>query len=123
MGGFDTAGLSAAEANADAMSDSAFVYLLACADSSLYCGWTIDLARRLASHSAGHGASYTRTRRPVRVAAAWSCASRTQARSLEARIKQLPRSAKLALVDGRLRLDEACRIADPDVAGAVRLTL
>ena len=105
------------------MSDVAFVYLLACADLSLYCGWTTDLDRRLASHSAGRGAAYTRTRLPVRVAAAWRCASRTQARSLEARLKRLPRATKLALVDGRMRIDEACRPDVRDVAGAVRLTL
>jgi len=86
--------------NDQAVSDGAFVYLLACADSSLYCGWTTDLERRLAAHSAGRGGAYTRTRLPVRYAAAWSCASRTEARSLEARIKRLPRAGKLALLAG-----------------------
>ena len=105
------------------MSEDAFVYLLACADSSLYCGWTIDLDRRLASHSAGRGAAYTRARLPVRVAAAWRCSSRTQARSLEGRVKRLPRATKLALVDGRILIAEACRLTEPDAGGAVRLTL
>ncbi|HZO35730.1 MAG TPA: GIY-YIG nuclease family protein [Solirubrobacteraceae bacterium] len=99
------------------MSEDAFVYLLACADSSLYCGWTTDLERRFASHSAGRGGAYTRARLPVRVAAAWRCASRTQARSLEARVKLLPRATKLALVDGRARIEETCAGgADGDAA-------
>jgi putative endonuclease len=79
----------------------AFVYLLACADRSLYCGWTVDLDRRLAAHRAGRGGAYTRARRPVGYAAAWRCASAADARRLEARIKRLPRAAKLALLAGR----------------------
>jgi putative endonuclease len=82
------------------MSDGAFVYLLACADASLYCGWTTDLDRRLAAHSTGRGGAYTRARLPVRYAAAWRCATRAQARGLEVRIKALSRPAKLALVAG-----------------------
>ncbi|MBQ3458010.1 MAG: GIY-YIG nuclease family protein, partial [Synergistaceae bacterium] len=39
-----------------------FVYLLRCSDNTLYCGWTIDLKRRLAAHNSGkRGAKYTRT--------------------------------------------------------------
>jgi putative endonuclease len=105
------------------MTDEAFVYLLTCADASLYCGWTTDLERRLAHHGAGRGAAYTRARLPVRVAAAWRCGSATQARSLEARIKRLPRSMKLALVDERIRLDEACGLLGDRHAGAERLAI
>ena len=81
------------------MSD-AFVYLLRCADGSLYCGWTIDLERRLAAHSAGTGSAYVRRRLPVRYAAVWRAENRSHARSAEARIKRLPRPAKMALVRG-----------------------
>ena len=42
-----------------------FVYLLRCADGTLYTGCTNDLDRRLAAHNAGKGAKYTRSRRPV----------------------------------------------------------
>ena len=87
---------------ADGTGVAAFVYLLACADTSLYCGWTVDLDRRLAAHNAGRGGAYTRTRRPVRYAATWPCASPTAARRLEARIKRLDRAQKLALVAGDL---------------------
>lgn len=45
----------------------AYMYILECADGSLYVGSTIDLDRRLAQHSCGEGAVYTRTRLPVRL--------------------------------------------------------
>lgn len=80
--------------------DDAFVYLLRCADGSLYCGWTVDLERRLAAHASGRGSAYVRQRLPVAYAAAWRAETRRHARSAEARIKRLPRAAKLALVEG-----------------------
>jgi putative endonuclease len=87
------------------MPGPAFVYLLRCADRSLYCGWTTDLDARLAAHRSGRGGVYTRRRGAVAYAAAWRCATRSDARRLEVRIKQLPRPAKLALVAGaELRL-------------------
>ena len=46
---------------------TAYTYLLRCADGTLYCGWTNDLAARLAAHNSGKGAKYTRARRPVRL--------------------------------------------------------
>ena len=78
----------------------AFVYLLRCNDGSLYCGWTIDVAKRLAAHTAGRASRYTASRAPVALAAAWEVPSRTHARRLEARIKRLPRARKLALAAG-----------------------
>lgn len=45
--------------------DLNYVYILRCADGSLYTGWTTDLQRRLASHNSGKGAKYTRSRLPV----------------------------------------------------------
>lgn len=78
----------------------AFVYLLRCRDGSLYCGWSTDLGRRVAAHERGTASRYTSSRRPVELAAAWRTATRRDARSLEARIKRLPRAAKLALLAG-----------------------
>src|ERR1035437_5979200 len=49
------------------MSD-AWVYILRCADGSLYTGWTVDLERRLASHMAGDARRYTRSRRAAHAA-------------------------------------------------------
>jgi len=80
---------------------SAWVYLLRCADGSLYTGWTVDLERRLARHEAGTASAYTRSRRPVELALARKMPDRTAARREEARIKALPRAQKLALVQSR----------------------
>lgn len=76
----------------------AFVYLLRCADGSLYCGWTTDVERRLAEHGAGTASRYTRSRRPVELAAAFEAADRSAALREEARIKRLSRAAKLELI-------------------------
>jgi putative endonuclease len=76
----------------------AFVYLLRCADDSLYCGWTVDVEKRLAVHQRGRASRYTASRRPVALAASWEVASKTEAVRMEARIKRLSRAEKLALV-------------------------
>jgi putative endonuclease len=75
----------------------AFVYLLRCADGSLYCGWTTDVARRLQQHQAGLASRYTCSRRPVEVAWSRGMPSRSEAMREEARIKRLPRAEKLLL--------------------------
>ncbi len=79
--------------------DAAFVYLLRCSDDSLYCGWTTDVARRLAAHRAGTASRYTRSRRPLELARVIPVADRSAALREEARIKRLPRASKLALVN------------------------
>ncbi|MFL5824552.1 MAG: GIY-YIG nuclease family protein [Solirubrobacteraceae bacterium] len=76
----------------------AWVYLLRCRDGSLYTGWTVDLERRLASHRAGTASRYTASRLPIGLELAIPMDSRTAARREEARIKRLPRAAKLALL-------------------------
>ena len=78
----------------------AFVYLLRCADDTLYCGWTTDLERRLAAHRSGTASRYTRSRLPVELAVAIPVPDRSAALREEARIKRLPRAAKLRLIDG-----------------------
>jgi putative endonuclease len=82
----------------DSHKAQACVYLLRCRDGSLYCGWTTDLERRLSQHQRGVASRYTRTRRPVAVVWSKEVASRSEALREEARIKALPRSAKLRLV-------------------------
>lgn len=74
-----------------------FVYMLRCADGSLYTGWTVDLDRRLAAHAAGTASRYTRSRLPVALAAVWPMPDRSAALREEARIKRLSRAQKLAL--------------------------
>jgi putative endonuclease len=76
----------------------AWVYLLRCRDGSLYAGWTVNVERRLARHRAGAGSRYTASRLPVELELAIPMPSRTAARREEARIKRLPRAAKLALL-------------------------
>jgi putative endonuclease len=76
----------------------AWVYILRCADGSLYTGWSSDVPRRLASHQAGKASRYTASRRPVELALVLPMADRTAARREEARIKALGRARKLDLI-------------------------
>jgi putative endonuclease len=73
-----------------------FVYILACRDGSLYTGWTDDLERRIDLHQKGRGSKYTRSRLPVRLVGWLHTDDASQAKSLEARFKQLSRDEKLA---------------------------
>ncbi len=79
---------------------SNWAYLLRCADGSLYAGWTNDPEKRLAAHNAGTGAKYTRGRRPVEMVYKKEFATKQEAMAEEARLKKLPRAAKLALLQG-----------------------
>jgi putative endonuclease len=80
--------------------DPWFVYLLECADGSLYTGIARDVQRRLALHNDGKGAKYTRGRRPLVLLAQSGAMSRTEALRLELRVKRLPKAAKRRAVDG-----------------------
>ena len=84
------------------MSDTSiwYVYLVRCADTSLYCGVTTDVSRRLAQHNGklSGGARYTRTRRPVELLTARPCAGRSEALRLEYAVKQRPQAQKLAFL-------------------------
>jgi putative endonuclease len=80
------------------MTAPAYVYLLRCADGSLYCGWTTDVERRLKAHAAGRASRYTASRLPVELALAQPMPDRSAARRAEAQIKRLTRPQKLALV-------------------------
>jgi putative endonuclease len=94
----DPVKVSAMERAADEV--VAWVYLLRClADDSLYTGWTVDLARRLAAHQSGSGSRYTRSRLPVELALALPMPDAGTARREEARIKRLRRPEKLALIE------------------------
>jgi putative endonuclease len=77
---------------------NAWVYMLRCADGSLYTGWSTDVQRRLARHREGVASRYTASRLPVELALALPMPDRTAAMREEARIKQLDRGAKLALI-------------------------
>ncbi len=79
------------------MSD-AWVYMLRCADGSLYTGWSTDVQRRLARHRDGTASRYTASRLPVELVLALPMPDRNTAMREEARIKQLDRAAKLELI-------------------------
>ena len=76
-----------------------YVYLLRCADDSLYCGWTTDLEGRVAAHNNGTGAKYTKSRRPVELVYVEEYENRHEALSREWHIKRLSRAEKLHLLE------------------------
>ena len=76
------------------------VYILQCADGSLYTGITNDLDRRIAEHETGQGAKYTRGRGPFQLVYSEECEGRSQASKRETKIKSLDREQKLRLFSG-----------------------
>ncbi len=76
----------------------AFMYVLRCADDSLYTGYTTDVPRRLATHNSGKGAKYTRARLPVQLIYQEGFDSKSQAMSAEASFKRMNRTKKLAYI-------------------------
>lgn len=74
------------------------VYMLRCADGTLYTGITNDLKSRLGAHNAGTGAKYTRGRGPVTLVYRESAESHSQALRRELAIKALPRKEKLKML-------------------------
>ena len=73
------------------------VYMLECADKSLYTGITTNLERRLAEHKAGKGARYTKGRGPFRLVYSETCAGRAEATRRETAIKLLDKAKKRLL--------------------------
>ena len=84
--------------SAQTRNNSWFVYIAKCVDGSLYTGITTDLKRRIATHNAGSGARYTRSRRPVELVYSESAADRSSASRREYAIKQLSSDAKRMLI-------------------------
>lgn len=76
-----------------------YVYILRCADDTLYTGYTNDLDHRLRMHNEGKGAKYTRVRRPVELVYHEVLEDRSSALRREAAIKKLTRAEKLKLID------------------------
>ena len=77
-----------------------FVYMVRCADGTLYTGYARDLDRRTKAHNAGRGAKYTACRRPVSLVYSERLKSRGAALKREYEIKQLARTEKEELVRG-----------------------
>ena len=78
---------------------SAYTYLLRCSDGTLYCGWTDNIEKRLAAHNSGKASKYTRSRLPAELVWYETFETKQEAMSREARIKQLSRREKLALIN------------------------
>ena len=91
--------MSDREQPADLKGDDWFVYIVECADGTLYTGITTNLERRVDEHNAGTGARYTRSRRPVVLRYNEPQPDRSGASSRECRIKALSRKAKQALIN------------------------
>ena len=78
-----------------------YMYLLRCADGTLYCGWTNHLEARVEAHNAGKGAKYTKSRRPVALVYWEVFDTKQQAMQREWAVKQLSRAEKLKLIESR----------------------
>ena len=74
-----------------------FVYIIECADKSLYTGITTDVAKRLLVHNSGKGSAYVRAHRPAKVVAFTVTENRSSASRLEHAVKSLTRKQKLTL--------------------------
>lgn len=74
------------------------MYVVKCADGTLYTGYSPDVEARVAAHNAGKGAKYTKTRRPVELVASAAFETKHEAMSAEWHFKQLSRAQKDALL-------------------------
>lgn len=99
----------------------AWVYMLRCADGSLYSGWTNDLARRLHAHNGGsHGARYTRAHGGGTLAYALRCTGKSDAMHREAALKKLSKAEKEALAAAWAKENTiTIRLAAPEDAEAI----
>ena len=76
-----------------------YVYLLLCADKSIYTGITTDVKRRFAEHKNGRGGRYTRSHKPEKIIYTETLKTRSAALKREAEIKKWPREKKLKLAE------------------------
>ena len=76
-----------------------YLYILRCADGTLYTGITTDVAKRLEQHQSGKGAKYTRGRGPLELAYREECGTHSEALKRELEIKAMPRLKKQRLIE------------------------
>lgn len=76
-----------------------FIYIVQCADDTLYTGCTNDLEERIAAHNNGKGAKYTLGRTPVKLRYSEKSPNRSQAQQREYEIKQMTREEKISLIN------------------------
>ena len=86
---------------------SCYVYILRCADDTLYTGWTTDLEARIDAHNAGTGAKYTRGRVPVELVYQESLPDKSAAMQREWALKRLTRGEKFLLIEGGRKFPSA----------------
>jgi putative endonuclease len=86
------------------VTQSCYVYIVRCADGTLYTGWTTDLDRRLKAHNDGTGAKYTRSRRPVELVYQEKFDDKIEAQKREWAIKHMTRKEKLLLTESKDRI-------------------
>ncbi len=75
-----------------------FVYIVRCADGTLYTGYARDPEKRTRAHNTGRGAKYTARRLPVSLVYFEPCGSRSAALKREHEVKRLTRAKKLTLM-------------------------
>jgi len=80
-----------------------YVYMLECADGTLYTGITNDIEARIAKHNSGKGAKYTRARLPVQLKTFWDYPDKVAAAKAEYAFKQLSKEEKLKLIAANIR--------------------
>jgi putative endonuclease len=76
-----------------------YVYIIKCADNTLYTGATTDVSRRIQEHNRKKGGACTRARLPATLAYKETYRTRSEALKREAQIKRWPRQKKLTLID------------------------
>ena len=77
-----------------------YLYILECADRTLYTGITVDLRRRVNEHNLSKfGAKYTQTRRPIKLVYSMPFRNRSAASIAESRIKKMSRNKKIKLIN------------------------
>jgi len=75
-----------------------FVYIVRCADDTLYTGYAVDPDARIQKHNAGRGAKYTASRRPVALVYAERFRSKSKALKREWEVKRWPRAKKESMI-------------------------
>ncbi len=78
-----------------------YVYILRCADDTLYTGITNDMDRRLKAHNSGSASKYTRVRRPVTMVHREEVDTKGEALRRELQIKAMSRQQKMALFNDK----------------------
>jgi putative endonuclease len=82
------------------MATDYYLYILLCENGCYYTGITTNVEQRFQQHQAGTAAKYTRSFKPVKIAAQWKVgASRSKAQQLEYQVKQLSHEQKTALTN------------------------